>query len=98
MTKPYKDCYVQLNMDLKVSEMFDADGKFIFIGKVHREAVLHAAQANNPNKKHLIKKMMWEELLEEKKWQMPDKANFLDMCNFTEVRIPRYDKPITYNI
>ena len=98
METKYKNCYVQLNMDIKATEMFDANGKFIFIGKIHREAVLHAAQANNPAKLHLIKKMMWEELLKEKQWQMPAKTNFLHMCSFTEVKIPRYDKPISYNI
>lgn len=98
MEKQYKDCYVQLNMDVKATEMFDANGKYIFINKIHREAVLHAAQANDQNKTHLIKKMMWEQLLKEKGWKIPDQTNFLSLCEFTEKRIPRYSKPISYNI
>lgn len=98
MEQQYKDCYVQLDMIVKPAEMFDENGKFIFISKAVKSAVLHAAQANNQGKLHTIKKMMWEQLLKEKGWKIPNKTNFLSLCEFTEKRIPRYSKPISFNI
>lgn len=98
METQYKDCYVQLNMIVKPTEMFDENGKFIFISKIVKSAVLHAAQANNQGKLHTIKKMMWEELLKEKQWQLPRETNFLRICEFQMNRIPRFDQPITFNI
>ena len=98
MDKEFENCYVQLDMDVKVTEMFDANGKFIFIGNIHKEAILHAAQANNQNKLYTIKKMMWDELIKEKQWKLPEKTNFLHMCNFTLKKVARMCKPISYNI
>ena len=85
-------------MIVKPTEVFDENGKFIFINKIVKTAVLHAAQANNQGKLHAIKKRMWEQLLKEKQWQLPRETNFLRICEFKMNIIPKFDQPITFKI
>lgn len=89
--------YYKLHLVIQPQEMF-VDGKYAFISRTEKTAVLHEAQKINPAKFEKIKEFMFSDLCEEKHWDSGDIFKNKKGWSFNEEEIPWKSEPITYNI
>jgi hypothetical protein len=94
----FKDCYVEMTLTVKSSEMF-VNGKLVILkGNPKITAVLHEVQANNTAKLDQIKRLLWNKVASENGWQTTLKENINSLCSVVLKPIPRKSLPITFNI
>ena len=97
MTKYNTNEYVKVILSLRDREMF-VGGKLVIAKTLVKQAVLHCNQANNEAAKDLIKRKMWEELIQENNLDISPTINPQKFCDFKEFAIPKKSEKITYSL
>lgn len=90
--------YIELMLLVQPQDLIFADGQYGFIGGGSKRAVLHEAQFNDFAKIEVIKSLMWDELIQEKKWKVLQRHSTKVVHRFTTREIPWKSEPITYNV
>lgn len=97
MNKYKANEYAKIIMSLRDREMF-VGGKLVIAKTLVKPAVLHCNQANDASVKDLIKRKMWEELIQENNLDVSPTINPQKYCDFKEFAIPKKSEKITYSL
>ncbi len=89
--------YAKVIMSLRDREMF-VGGKLVIAKTLVKQAILHCNQANDASAKDLIKRKMWEELIQENNLDISPTTNPQKFCDFKELAIPKKSEKITYSL
>lgn len=89
--------YYKMHLVIQPQEMF-VDGKYAFISRTEKTAILHEAQKINPHKFDKIKELMFSDLCNEKHWDSGNIFKNKKGFSFNLEEIPWKSEPITYNI
>ena len=94
-TQKFEDCYVEMTMTLKNTEMFDEKGNLCIVGNRVRTEILHPDQVNDPKQRQQWQVVAWRRWCKEHGW---DKNNPVEKsCTFRFKPIAKKSKPITLN-
>ncbi len=95
---PEEKKYIELTLVVQPQDLIFADGHYGFISGGSKRVVLHEAQFKNHKKLEMIKSIMWDELLKEKKWNLLKREAINLTYQYATKEIPWKSEPITYYI
>lgn len=95
---PENKKYFELVLSVQPQDLIFVDGQYGFIDGGSKRAVLHEAQFKDFAKTEIIKSLMWDELIQEKKWKVAQRHFTKAVHKFSVKEIPWKSEPITYNV